>query len=218
MEGCTTIITEMEEFDNKKKSFGKSKVKDAGIKIYIDGNYAFLLYRSDINRHAIKVGSEISEDTYIKIIEDTVYRRAKQKILFLLKFMDRTEHELRKKLTEALYTEDIIDRTIDYVKEYGYLNDERYATSYIKLRKDSKSRLRIQNDLMAKGINKELLDNLFTSVYSETDDNPELIAIRKAIAKKTSDPSTLSWEEKQKLMASLYRKGFEIDKIKYSLK
>ena len=53
------------------------------------------------------------------------------KSITILKYMDRTEKELYIKLKDAYYTDDIINRTIEYLKEYNYINDERYAMNYI---------------------------------------------------------------------------------------
>jgi regulatory protein len=49
--------------------------------------------------------------------------------------MDQTERELKNKLREAGYPECIIDKTLDYVKSYGYINDSRYAANFIRARK-----------------------------------------------------------------------------------
>lgn len=199
------IITRLEEMEKTK------------VRVYIDEDYAFLLYQKDINRYHLEVGMELSQNQYDEIIEDTIYRRAKQKALAILKYMDRSEFELRKKLKEAGYTEGIVDRTIEYLYEYNYINDERFALLLIKSKKSVKSKMILRMELLKKGISKELLDELLQREYEDSEDDPELTAIRKAIAKKTRNIETLSQEEKQKLIASLYRKGFQMDKIKQIL-
>jgi regulatory protein len=68
--------------------------------------------------------------------------------------------------------------------------------------------------LIQKGIDKCIIDTVFDDEYGEEQEDAELAAIRKAVAKKTDTPELLSYEQKQKLIASLYRKGFVIDKIK----
>ncbi|HWT27196.1 MAG TPA: RecX family transcriptional regulator [Mobilitalea sp.] len=196
------LITRLEVTD-------KSKVN-----VYIDDEYAFPLYVKDVEKFQLIEGQEIPTGIYEELITDIVLSRAKQKALQILKFMDRTEFELRRKLSDAGYPVNIIDDTISYVYEYGYLNDERFASNYIRLRKDRKSKQVIKSELITKGMNKRILDEIFTAEYSQEEDDPEETAIKKAIAKKISDPSTLTWEEKQKLIASLYRKGFDIEKIK----
>lgn len=200
------IITRLEEMN-------KSKVK-----VYIDEEYSFLLYQKDITNFKLTVDSEISQALYEDILINTVLFRAKQKALSILKFTDRTETELRNKLADAGYTEEIIDKTITYISGYGYLNDERLATHYVRNRMNSKSKLMIKMELLQKGVNKEVINTILQEEYdNEEQEDSELIAIKKAIDKKVKFPDELNKEEKQKLIASLYRKGFDISKIKQIL-
>jgi len=79
---------------------------------------------------------------------------------------------------------------------------------------NTKSKRIIRMQLLQKGVKSELIDMLFLKEYSkEGVEDAEIAAIRKAITKKTKAPDTLTFQEKQKLMASLYRKGFDISKI-----
>lgn len=190
------LITKLEKIDKKRT------------KVYIDYEYAFLLYPSDIRKYKIEEEQEITVEIYEEILEDTIYRRAKQKALAILKFMDRSESELVAKLKMAHYTEEIVNRTIEYVRSYHYIDDERYATNYIVSRKDTKSRKQIQMELLHKGISKEVIENIFPK---NPDNDKE--ALKKAIRKKTDDIENLSMEQKQKLFTSLYRKGFSYEDI-----
>lgn len=203
------IITDIVEVN-----VSKSKKKTA-YKIFIDDDYAFLLYRQDIKIYQLEINSEVTSSIYDKIIEETVYRRAKQKAMAILKYMDRTEKELFIKLKEAFYTEDITLRTIEYLKSYNYLNDERFASYYIRTKMNTLSKLTIKTKLIQKGINMNVLEKIMDIEYDTpmNDIDPEILAINKAINKKCKDTKELDWEGKQKLIASLYRKGFDLDKV-----
>ena len=131
----------------------------------------------------------------------------------ILKYMDRTEQELRQKLKQAEYTESITESAIEYVKMFHYLDDKRFAANYIRYKKDTKSKRQLQTELMQKGIRKEFIEQAFEEEYDDED-----LAIQKAIAKKTMDIDSLSQEEKKKLASSLYRKGFKMDKIQKYIK
>ena len=200
------IITKLEKAE-------KSKVR-----IYIDETIAFQLTEKDLEKLSLVEGQSILPEQYEKLIEGIIYPRAIEKALTILKYSDRCEQELRSKLSKEDYGNDIIVRVIEYVKHYGYLNDERFATAFVKARKNRKSKLMIKNELLQKGISKDILQTVFEAEYeTEEEEDAEMIAIRKAIAKKTSDPQSLSFEAKQKLIASLYRKGFDLGKIKQNL-
>ena len=197
------IVTELKELEKSK------------IKVYLDEEIAFILYYSDLKSIELKVGDYLSAARYEEIINQTIYPRAIQKALAILKFKDRTEKELQRKLKEADYPEEVIVRVIGYMKEYGYLNDERFTSLYVKSRKSTKSKQFIKSELLQKGLDKWVIDEVLEAEYSEdAEEDAELLAIKKAITKKTKTPQLLTFEEKQKLIASLFRKGFDINKIK----
>lgn len=208
------VITSLEEPEQyRSKSAGKSRKSDK-IKVYIDGDYTFPLYQSDIRSLDLEEGMELSEEIIERLLESIIFPRAKQKAMDLLKFQDRTEHELRIKLKDQLYPQDIINRTIEYVLSYGYLDDARYASFYIKLRKERKSRKIINYELIKKGIDRDLLERIFIEEYQSNEEDPELTAIKKIVFKFTQNPKELNWEEKQKIIAKLCRKGFDLTIIK----
>ena len=165
---------------------------------------------------------EIHSSLYEDILKNIILPRSKQKALSLLKYMDRTEAELTRKLLESNYTIAIIEQTIKYLKEYNYINDERYTSYYVRNHMQSKSKMLIQSELLRKGIQKEFIENAFRIEYdtSPNCEDAEDIALKKALQKKTKGTDIHSYpkEEKQKIMAFLYRKGFSIEKIRRILK
>lgn len=207
------IITRLEQPEKRERTNRAASERNGKVKVYIDDCYAFPFSIKELKEYGLEEGSELSETLYYKLL-DIVAGHARQKALNLLKFMDRTEWELKNKLSEEGYPEEIIQDTMDYLYRYSYLNDERYASNYIRQRKETKSKRILRSELSGKGINKELLENIFSSEYSDQEEDPEISAIRRIIAKKGKEPEEMSWEEKQKLIAQLYRKGFELDIIK----
>jgi regulatory protein len=187
--------------------YGKNKVK-----VYLEEEYYFMLYNREIYRYGLKVDKEIS-DLVVKELNDNMVKRAKQKVMALLKSMNRTEAELRSKLALSGYREAAINEAIEYVKNYHYIDDSRYAVSYIRLKKQNKSRRQIIGELKQKGVSDEEIEEALDTEY----DNEEE-AIKKEILKKAKDVNSLSREEKQKLAAKLYRKGYGMDLIKSYVK
>lgn len=178
-------------------------------KIYIDNEYCFCLYQKDLSLNHLKEQMEITDTVYQDIYQNTVLRRAKQKAMAILKFMDRTEQELVFKLKQADYSDSVITDTLDYIKNFHYIDDERYTLNYVRFKKDTKSKRQIYAELTQKGIDKRYIDQVFSVEYESED-----FAVQKAIAKKTKDVEAMTAEEKTKLIGSLYRKGFQLDLIK----
>lgn len=194
------VVTGLEEV-------GKNKFK-----VYIDYEFHFILYSKDIRVNRLEVNQEINSELYEDIRVNTVLRRAKQKAMAILKYMDRTEEELVTKLIAGGYTREISMEALNYVKKFHYVDDRRYASNYICSKKSSKSIRQIQIELSRKGIDKETIQEIIEEEYDV--ESGEEIAIKKAIAKKTSDINSLSKEERMKLLASLYRKGFSSENVR----
>lgn len=73
-------------------------------------------------------------------------------------FKKRTEAEVTRKLEFLNYSPSIVEKIVDYLKEAGYINDDKYANSYINELKKLKnwSKLQVKNDLYKRGCKAEL--------------------------------------------------------------
>ncbi len=179
-------------------------------KVYIDGQFAFVLYKGELSRYHVKEGAELSEGTYEKIRGEVLVKRAKLRAMHLLNAMGRTEAQLREKLKQGGYPEDIIDEAVAYVKSFGYVDDLNYARNFIEGRKEKKSKREIQMLLKGKGISDGDVERAMEECYAKED---SLQAIQKLMEKRHYVPEEASYEERQKLMAYLMRKGFSYDDV-----
>ena len=180
-------------------------------KVYLDGSFAFVLYKGELSRFGIAAGEEIPEETVETIRRDIVFKRAKLRAMHLLEDMDRTEAALREKLKQGLYTENMIDRAVEYVKSFGYLNDARYAENFVRSRQRAKSRKEIRAALQQKGVSAGLIDRAFEICYEE---DGEEAAIRGILRKKRFDPGSADDREKQRIYGYLARKGFRYETVR----
>lgn len=180
-------------------------------KIFIDGKFAFVLYKGELSRFNIREDGQISDETVSKIYSDVLLRRAKLRAMHLLKDMDRTEKVLREKLRLGMYPREIEDRAVEYVKSFGYLNDERYAENYVRSRQRVKSRKEIQYELFRKGLSSEAIEKAFAEC---SEDGGEEHAVRKLLEKKRFDPGHADEREMQKIYGYLGRKGFSYETVR----
>lgn len=187
----------------KIENFGKSKLK-----IYVDEEYKFWLYKKEINKHSINEDEVISLEQYNELYMLNL-SRAKKYVLNILKRMDKTRQEIITKLTQAGYTDNIINETLAYIDNYNYIDDERYSRQYVRYKCDNQSKREIMNGLLLKGVSKETAMLAISDEYKD-----EEAAIIKAIKKKRRLNQELSENDKRKLLSSLYRKGFDLDLIK----
>ena len=183
-------------------------------KVYIDGQFAFVLYKGELSRYHMNEGSEVSRELFDQVKKEVVLKRARLRALHLLNDMGRTESQLRTKLTRDGYTEDIVEDALAYVKSFGYVDDSMYARDFIDSRKTHKSRKEIYMQLLQKGIEKEEIESAMEECYEKED---SVAAIQKLLEKKKYDPDHATDAQKQKIMAYLVRKGFNYEDIRRSI-
>lgn len=188
------------------KSVSKTKFK-----VYLDGQFAFTLYKGELFRYRIQEDGELSEEVYQEIREKVVLKRAKLRAMHLLNDMDRTESQLRTKLLNGDYPADIVDEAIAYVKSFGYINDESYIRRFIESKRNSKSKKEIYALLMKKGVDTERVREILSEYYSAED---SLNAIRDLLRKKRYDPKSATDQEMRKIYGYLARKGFGYEDIR----
>lgn len=186
-------------------------------KVYIEDRPAFVLYRGELNHLGIREGEEITEENLREIQEEILPLRAKKRVMNLLQKREYTTAALREKLRDGEYPEACIEEAIAYVESYGYVDDLRYARDFIVYNLDRKSRTRIEQDLMRKGIQKDTVRAVFEELEEEGTRQDEAAMIRILLDKKKYDAKNADVQEKQRMYAFLYRKGFHADAINRAL-
>ena len=127
----------------------------------------------------------------------------------------RSVAELRERLLESRgATEPVVESVIERLREYGYLDDARYAHSYASLRVQQRpiGRQRLQRDLWMKKIDKATADTALDQVFEST---PEEELINRAIDKRVGlrgKPKTRA--EAKKLFDHLLRQGFALELVR----
>ncbi len=186
-------------------------------KVYIEENPAFALYRGELKRLGIREGEEITEENLREIREEILPLRAKKRAMNLLQKREYTAAALREKLRDGEYPEACVEEAVAYVESYGYVDDRRYARDYIVYNMNRKSRVRIEQDLMRRGIHKDTVRSLFEELEEEGAKQDEAAMIRRLLEKKKYDAETADGREKQRMYAFLYRKGFHSEAINRAL-
>jgi regulatory protein len=145
---------------------------------------------------------------------DDVRRRTFERAVRLLAAKSRSVAELRERLLEKKgATEDVVETVIARLREYGYLDDERFAFSYasLKVKQRPVGRRRLERDLKFKKVDTEVANEVLELVYSET---PEEQLIDQAIAKRLrlrGRPKNRA--EAKSLFDHLLRQGFPFELV-----
>ncbi len=125
--------------------------------IFVDGVFNCTLQAEILVKEKLKTGEDISEERLTSIkLENGRIAAFSQAISYLEKFL-RTEKQLREYLKEKGYLDESIDEAIEKLKEYGYINDELFAESYIRTYQNKKGKKKLKFELMQKGVDGEVV-------------------------------------------------------------
>lgn len=200
------VVTEITEL-TKSKSY-----------IIMDNGTGFALYRSELRRYRLRVGEPVADAVYTEIVHTVLPKRAKLRCMNLLKQRDYTESELCRKLESGGYPDEVIRIALDYVKSYGYVDDESYAKKYVETYCDRKSVLRIETDLLKKGISRETVRNVYEQTDFSDGEDAELLQIQALLVKKGYCEDDCTPKQRRQLYAFLLRRGYPASKIARCMK
>lgn len=168
-------------------------------KLYLSNEEIIDISPSIKQRYGLKVGDDIES-----LYDDISYEASLEKGIFLLLLKDRTKEEIQMKLNEKYRNEKMVEKAVLKLIELGYIDDLNYAISYINSRKYGKQRI-IYN-LLQKGLNKEKIEEAYSTIQDETEKDIEEEKLKKVILKNIK-------KDEKKLVQYLVRQGFELDNI-----
>lgn len=184
-----------------------------------DGAVTFLLYRGEVRQAGIQMpgelpdGSsaengeqEIREEAWQRIKEEILLPRGKKRALFYLKNGDKTEFQIRNKLKEGFYPEEIIGQVLEFLRKYRLADDARYTENYVNQLKGVRSRREIEAKLYARG----LKGNEVKESLAEIPQEDEYLAAEKALKKHLTG-------DRRKDFAYLARRGFSADAVEHAM-
>ena len=183
--------------------------------VYLDGQFAFSLLKQDVLYFRIKVGEELSEDTFQYIQDSLLYIRAQEIALHFIGYKMRTEAEVRRKLEEKEIQPEIRERVMAFLKKYDYVNDALYVQKYVQERERLAPRGKnlLQLELRQKGV----AEKTITAVLAEMELDEADAAVRLLEKKLRHAALPLEQKQKQKLLAFLMRKGFDFETAKEAI-
>lgn len=193
------------------------EVTKSRIRVYLEEEPAFVLYKGEARRLHIREGMELTQENYDIIMEELLPKRAKLRAMNLLKSREYTVKQLRDKLESGEYPQDVIEEALAYVASFHYTDDLRYAVSFITSHENARSRRRIEQDLLARGIDRDTVEKAWTEWEEEGGCQDEQAMIHKLLEKKHFVPERANLKEKQKMYGFLMRKGFSGEQVRKAI-
>ena len=189
--------------------------KQNKIHILLDGEYAFTVDAEYWYSSPYYSVNNIDDEEELAAFTEAVGSRcAFIAGLRLLSYSDQSEREMINKLCHKGHKKDHAVIAVDKLREFGYINDERYASNLAEklIRTKGMSVRGIKNELVHKGISREIADNVI-----ETLDFDPILRIIELLNTRYS--RNLSDEKGiRKTVAALQRLGYGWSDIKSALR
>ena len=179
-----------------------------------DDSHIFLNYMT-VLKNGLRINDELSEEFKEKLIADNEYFTLKETAVNLLSRRLHSESELRIKLKNKKYHNELIENVIEDLRNNKLLNDEFFAEKYVEEKLFSKRSgfYKVKSDLIKKGIDREILSDIFNKYQ----DNPIHLENALKLAHRRLDYLSIKKLDKkqlnQKIFSHLRSKGFQINVI-----
>lgn len=196
------IVTKIEELTKSRS------------KIYLDGEFAFVLYKGEFRRYHVRLGEELSQKDYGCILQEVLPKRARLRAMNLLLKKDYTTAQLREKLRQGGYPEEVLEDALEYVASFHYTDDLRYAVDFIVCHQEDRSRMRIEQDLRARGIGGDILERAWTEWERAGGRQNESAMIGELLRKRGFCAEGATPSERRREYGFLMRKGFSAEEVR----
>ncbi len=135
--------------------------------------------------------------------KDERFAAAKEYSLKYLSYRPRTAWEVRKKLLGRGYDDEIVNRVVDFLAEYKFLDDDSFIEMWIRSRTREKpsGRRRIYAELAEKGLDRGIIDRHLAKITPQKEQEMAEALVQKKCLKNITDY--------KRLRGFLLRRGFD---------
>lgn len=180
--------------------------------LVLDEYNKFVIEAEILARHKIKTFDEIDSEKLNQILLENGDLAAFDRAISYLEKNIKTEKGIRQYLAQKGFLEESVDKAVDKLKEYGYINDELFAESYIRTYSSKKGKKLLAYELSIKGVDKQIIDEKIEELV----DN-ELASCIEILTKYTKGKEN-NLKTRQKAYAYLAGKGFSSDVINQAIR
>lgn len=177
-------------------------------RVVFENEETLVLYNGELRQFCIEVGIELSEEKYHLEIIPKLKKRIRERIVYILKARDKTEKELEDKLKRAGYPREVVEYGLSWAKKHGFINDVRYLEFYVESKARNTGKRKLRYDLKAKGFSEEDIHHALECITID-----EETQIMNLLKKKRYFEEEVSEEKRQKILASVLRKGYSYSEV-----
>ena len=151
------------------------------------------------------------------MFDPVALKKAKNQALKYLSYRERSKREITQYLEKKQHSHLVIQQTLEYLENLDYVDDQRFALQWgqFNINKKKLGRNRLYLELLNKGIDRETLENILSTLY---ENNPEIQLAKECASKKWESLKGVDADKKKlRLFQHLKRRGFPTDIIYQSL-
>ena len=174
----------------------------------LDDGRKFALEAEILAKYKLKSGEELEENKLKEILLANGDLSAFDRALTYLEKNIKTEKGIREYLKGKGFLDESIDKAVEKLNEYGYINDENFVYCYIRTYSNKKGKKLLKFELLAKGVSQEIIEEKLQNI-----DEKEQIEACKNLFEKYVRNKNIDLKLKQKVYAYLFSKGFSSDVI-----
>lgn len=194
-----------------------SKSKEV-FEVVFEDETKLLLNYNIFEKYKVSVDMYFSENEILEMKYFSDIERAKSRAINYISGKLKTKYEVRLKLKENGFAEDVIDEVLDILEKEEYLNDKVYCEIFIEDKKklNGYGKNKIKSLLIQKGISKNIFEDFLNEFeYDEEFDNALKMGIKKLELLSNEEDN---FKKKQKIINYLTYRGFGFDVINDVLK
>ena len=179
--------------------------------IFIDGDFFIGVPIEIVYSYSLKVGQQIEKDKLKEIaIEKDKLEIVEKAVSYISKYL-KTKKQLKEYLLKKGYSNEVVFYCIDKLKEYGLIDDEKYAKRYIESSAKTKGKNLLNYKLMMKGVKKQDIESAYSSLDIDSKENA------KVLAEKRLKNKEITKEIISKTYRYLISKGFTYEDANYAI-
>jgi regulatory protein len=179
--------------------------------LYLDGRFAFGLSQKVVADAALKTGDVLTAAQVSDLLRREDFERALAQAFNYLSYRPRTEHELRRYLSQKGHAPESVDAALARLAAYHYLDDEVFALNWVENRQRHRPRgpRLLRAELAQKGVDREVADRAIADAGADEHALARDAAERRLGALRAADYAEFG----RKLGGFLTRRGFSSEVV-----
>jgi len=188
------------------------------VSIFADDEFLLSCHKELVYKKSLKKGDKVEPELLLELAKEDEYIKAKDVALRHIEMSIKTVKQVEDKLREKEYSEEIIEKVIDFLHEYRLLDDLKYAQTFLKEKLRSRGMKKARFELLAKGISKDNIELAMESVSTTSVEEDACLKIAEKKYQQLRNREQDEYKLKNKLYTFLAGKGFEYELISSTLR